>query len=185
MNEALSTGVPQLVLRPFKVGALSFEVADKYDPSQKSLDMRARDNLKRQGYHTDYSGEAYRVAIKTRPAGTIGRGWTPEFLYQTGAMDRPSPKLEPEIEKPPEQTPAPLETQKAETPPFEPVDTDVAYQGYWLRPRVITGSHFVYYSIYSPDKELLQPKEAKSLKRAQEIVDAVLALGQPREPIPA
>lgn len=148
-------GAVKITLRPFKVGACHFEPGDQFDPANTSLDDRQKARLDTFHFIGDFTPEAYRRTISTRPGGTIGRGWSLEYLYTTGALERPAATSQPA------------------TVAFVPQDTDETYLGYSLRHRKM--GNFTYVTVLSPSGERLAEKEFRSPRKAHEFIDTLPA----------
>lgn len=155
MTEA-PTGSGKVTLRPFKVGGCSFEPGDQYDPSISSLDARQNDRLVHQGYIVDFAPEAYRLAISKRPPGTVGRGWSLELLYSTGALERPP-------------------ADKLPSGGFVPKEGDEVHLGYHLSIRKM-GNNFRYVTVYAPSGGRMAEREFKSPAKAREFIETLPVL---------
>lgn len=155
MDVAPSTGAVKVALRPFKVGARCFEPGDRYEPAPGALTEREEVRLSRLGFVKDFTPQTYRNAIGRRPAGTLGAGWSAEFLYQTGALERPAGK-----------------EQAGE--PFVPREDDLFYLGYVMRPR--QAGVAVMALVMAPNGERMAEKEFRSVRKAREFIDTLPAL---------
>lgn len=78
----------EIALQPFKVGGRLLEPCDRFDEEvAKQLDEIHLKRLRLQRYLGPLTRDAYRSLITRRPPGTIGAGFTKDFLVEKGVLD--------------------------------------------------------------------------------------------------
>jgi hypothetical protein len=82
-----SMGSIEVALQPFRAGGRFFEIADKFETEGIEIDDRTITLLRRQEFIAPLTRERYRDLIKTRPNGTVGRGFTVASLVAMKILD--------------------------------------------------------------------------------------------------
>lgn len=133
---------------PIKHGDRTYTFADRYDREKVKLDDMRDRTMKKSGYVVPLTRETYANAIAHRPVGTVGSGFTRDFLLENGIIDI---------------------NQASQGPDF-PLGA-VEYRGCLIVTR--KSGNFTRYQILNDQNEPMRPAMCKTLKAAQAFIDGL------------
>lgn len=133
-----------IALRPFQAGGRLLEPGDRVEPRKIAAYDRVKDALANQGFTGPLSRENYARAMRQRPAGVVGAGFTVPGLIAAGILDEPPAAPEAEV---------------------------IEYRGYGLRKRMAGIAPM--YTVLK-DGEPALDREIKGLANAKAAVDDLI-----------